>query len=205
MRTAEGKRAYQVINDPQSEQSIEINYRPHELNVKVEAGVNSSIAKQAALQQIVNMMQASPLFAQFINTMGLETILDNMDIRGIDSLKQKSVEFMQQLQQQQEAAANQPKPEEEMIKAAMEVEMAKVEQKADESEGKLAIETARVAIEQEKVNAQIMEIMNDMEAKNAKLVLDQEKVDSENARTAIETAMAIASDIHDRQTERNEE
>lgn len=205
IRTPEGKRAYQVINNPNQEQSIEINYRPHELNVKIEAGVNSAIAKQAALDQIIKMMQASPLFAQFINTSGLETILDNMDIRGIDSLKEKSIQFMEMLQKQQEESANQTDPEEELIKGTLEVEMAKVEQKADEAEGKLAVETARVAIEQEKVNAQIAEIMNDMETKNAKLMLEQEKVDSENARTAIDTAMQISKEIHERQTLRNKE
>lgn len=205
IRTPEGKRAYQVINSPNEEQSIEINYRPHELNVNIEAGVNSAIAKQAALDQIIKMMQASPLFAQFINTMGLETILDNLDIRGIDSLKEKSLQFMDMMQKQQEEAANQPQPEQEMIKAAMDIEMAKVEQKSDEAEGKLAIETARVAIEQEKVNAQIAEIMNDIETSNAKLLLDQEKVDSENARTAVETAMEISKDIHERQENRMEE
>lgn len=192
IRTADGKRSYQVINNPNVDGSIEINYQPHELNVKIEAGVNSAIAKQLALEQIIKMMGASPLFSQFINTMGLETILDNMDIRGIDSLKQKSVEFMQMMQEQQEEAANQQPPEAQAVQAAMEIEMAKVEQRSEEAEGKLAIEAAKVAIEKEKVNAQIMEILNDIEVKNAKIVLDQEKVDSENARTAVETAMEIA-------------
>ena len=192
VRTAEGKRTYQVINNPNEQDSIEINYRPHELNVKVEAGVNSAMAKQAALQQIIQMMQASPLFAQFINSMGLETILDNMDIRGIDSLKQKSVQFMEQVQKQQEEAANQPNPEEEIIRMAGEIEMAKIEQKSEEMEGKLAVDTARVAIEKQKVDMQVLEIMNDIEVKNAKIAIEQERVDSENARTAVETAMAIA-------------
>ncbi len=201
VRTSDGKRSYQSINNPEDKNSIEINYRPHELGVVIEPGVNSAIAKQQALQQITAMMNASPLFAEFINTMGLSTILDNMDIRGIDSLKEKAVQFQKMMEEQKQQQANQPPPEAALLEKAMEVEMAKVEQKSEEAEGKLAIETARVAIEQEKVNAQTAQIMNEIEVKNAKLGIEQERVDAENARTAIETAM----DITERHIERSEE
>ena len=87
----------------------------------------------------------------------------------------------------------------------MEIEMAKIEQKADEAEGDLAIQSAKVALEKEKINAQVMAIMNDIEVKNAKILLDQDKVDSENARTAVETAMTISKDIHERSEEKSGE
>lgn len=206
IRTPDGKRSYQIINtklkngrpDPKS---IEINYKPHELQVKVEAGVNTAIQKQVALDQIIRMMQASPLFAQFINTEGLETLLDNMDIRGIEGLKAKAVEFQEMLRKEQEEAGQQEPPEQQAIEAAREIEMAKIEQRAEESEAELTIQAAKVAIEKEKVNAQVAEIMNDIENKNAKLLLDQEKVDSENARTAVETAIELSKS----HSERNEE
>jgi hypothetical protein len=204
VRTPEGKRTYQVINTNNHPGSIEINYRPNELNVKIEAGVNNALAKQAALDQIIKMMGSSPLFAQFINTMGLETILDNMDIRGIDSLKAKALQFMEQMQQAQQQAAQQPNPEQEMLQAAMQIEQMKVQQKSEEAEAKLAVETARIAIEKEKVNAQIMEILNDIEVKNAKVMIDQEKVDSENSRAAVQTAMEITEAIHKRNEDQKE-
>ncbi len=197
VRTHDGKRSYQLINKKSQngqpmQNSIEINYKPHELQVKVEAGVNTSIQKQVALEQIIRMMQASPLFAQFINTSGLETILDNMDIRGIEGLKAKAVEFQEQQKKMAEEQAQQPDPIQEITKATLEVEMAKVEQKADEAEANLAVQSAKVALEKEKINAQVAQIMNDIEVKNAKVLLEQDKIDSENARTAVETAMAIA-------------
>ena len=87
-----------------------MDYDPHSLQIKVEAGVNSAVQKQLALDMIIKMMSSSELFNEFINTMGLEVLLDNMDIRNIDHLKAQAVEFMQQMKQQQEQAAQQPNP-----------------------------------------------------------------------------------------------
>ncbi len=192
IRTPDGKRSYQIINDPKDPNAIEINYRPHELQVKVEAGVNTAIQKQVALDQIIRMMQASPLFSQFINSEGLETILDNMEIRGIEGMKVAAVKFMDMLRKQQEAQASKADPMQELAQGTLEIEAAKVAQKKMEAEGDMAIQAAKVAIEKEKVNAQIMQIINDIETSKAKVVLEQEKVDSENARTAVETAMEIS-------------
>ena len=202
--TMDGKRSYQIINNPQHPKNINVSYNPSDLQVEVEAGVNNEIQKQVALDQIIRMMQASPLFAQFINTVGLEIILDNLDIRNIETLKVMGVQFMQQMQKQQAEQAGKPTPEQEAAQGLIAVEQAKVQQRAQESEGKLAVEAARVAIEKQKVDAQVMEIINEIETKNAKLALDQEKVDSENARTAVETALEITKHHHEVRTSENE-
>ncbi len=92
-----GKRSYEIVN---KKGSLFMNYDPSSLQVKVETGVNFAIQKEVALQTIVRLMQASPLFAQFINTHGLSLLLDNIEIRGIDALKAKAEEFEQQMAQQ---------------------------------------------------------------------------------------------------------
>ena len=194
--TSDGKRGYQVINrkgenGQQAPGSIEISYKPHELHVKVEAGVNTNIQKQVALDQIIRLTQASPLFAQFINTEGLETLLDNMDIRGIDAMKVRAVQFMEQLRQQQQQQAQQPNPEEQMIQAGMQIEQTKTEQRAVEAEGKMTIKAAELAIQKQKVDAQVLQIMSEIEQKGLKLEIEQERLDSENARSAVETAMEL--------------
>ena len=60
-------------------------------------------------------MQASPLFAQFINTEGLPILLDNLEIRGIDQLKAQAESFTEQLKAQQQQQMNQPNPLQEKI------------------------------------------------------------------------------------------
>ena len=195
----DGKRGYQVVNDRNNPESIDIYYQPHELEVKVEAGVNSAVQKQVALDQIIKMMSASPLFAQFINTEGLETLLDNMDIRGIEEMKTRAAQFMEMMKKQQEEAAQQPDPMQETMKQAIEIEAAKVEAeqekielKHQEAEATLAVKSAQVAIEKQKVDAQVLQILSEIGNSNVKLNMEREKIDSENARSAVEAAMEHA-------------
>lgn len=95
---ADGSRAYVQVNQPGAPS---LDYNSNALDVKVEAGINFSLQKSKALQTIISLMQASPLFAQFMNQNGLGILLDNIDIRGIDQLKKAAEQFMMQLQQQQ--------------------------------------------------------------------------------------------------------
>lgn len=204
VRDSTGKRSYRIVNNPNHPENIDITYKSNDLQVNVEAGVNSAIQKQVALDQIIKMMQASELFSQFINTMGLETILGNMDIRGIEELKVMAMKFMEMQQQKMEEQANKVDPQIEVEQGLVQVEAAKVEQRHEEAEGRLAIDAAKVAIEKQKVDAQVMSILNDIESKNAKLALEQEKVDSENARTAVETAIDISKMASERREETHE-
>ena len=203
--TPDGKRSYQIINNDEDPNSIKMGYQPQELDVKVEAGVNTSMQKQVALDQIIRMMQASPLFAEFINTEGLETLMDNLDIRGIDELKVRAGKFMQAMKQQQEAQSQQPDPQQEMLKMAMEVEQAKVEQQRERAEGELAVSSAKVAIEQQKTEAQVMQIMNEIELSQGKLQLEGEKVASKAAQDAVEFALRLNQEHIDAKREEREE
>ncbi len=186
-----GKRSYQIINDSTQRDAIMMNYDPNDLCVKVEAGVNSNIQKQMALEEITNMMQASPMFAAFINEKGLETLLDNMDIRGIDHLKAQAAEFMKE----QEEMKNQPPPPseaEQFAKMEMEKTQMITAQKQEQAEGEQAIAAAKVAVEKEKVQLQFVKLMADIENEKTKQAIEQERIDAEKTREAVDIAMSIA-------------
>jgi hypothetical protein len=106
--TKEGKHEFIKINE---EGGLSLQYDPSSIHIKVEAGVSFAIAKNRALQQIIALMKASPVFAQFINEEGLDILLDNMEFRGVDIIKEKAKTFMEKLQAQQQQAAQQPNPE----------------------------------------------------------------------------------------------
>ena len=199
VKAPDGKRSYQIINHPNHPDSVDFSYNPNSLQIKVEAGVSSAVQKQVALDQIIRMMQSSQLFAEFINTMGLETILDNMDIRGIEGLKAQAVQFMKQLQEQKAQQAQQGNPEEtamrEQTEAIKEIEMAKIQQQQQKQEGELAIQAAKVANEKTLTDVKFMQIMAQINQNQTKLGIEQEKVDSENARTAIEQAMQHVQEL----------
>jgi len=198
----DGKRSYQIINHPNNPQSINLDYKPNNLQIKVEAGVSSAVQKQVAIDQIIRMMESSQLFAEFINTMGLETLLDNMDIRGIEQLKAQSVIFMQQMAEAKKAQAEEGDPmlkaQQDQTETVKQIEMAKIEQQAVKTEGDHAIQAAKVAVEQKNTDIKFMQMMAQIEQGNMKQALEQERVDAENARSAVETAMTIARDQHDR-------
>jgi hypothetical protein len=186
-----GKRSYQIINDATQRDAIMMNYDPNDLCVKVEAGVNSNIQKQMALEEITNMMQASPMFAAFINEKGLETLLDNMDIRGIDHLKAQAAEFMKE---QEEMKQQPPPPSEAEQFAKMEMEKTQMitAQRQEQAEGEQAIATAKVAVEKEKVQLQFVKLMADIENEKTKQAIEQERIDAEKTREAVDIAMSIA-------------
>lgn len=201
IKKADGKRGYQIINHPENPGSIMMQYDPNDLQVRIEAGVSSSVQKQVALDQIIKMMQSSQLFAQFINTMGLETILDNMDIRGIEGLKAQAVEFMKQLQQTQEAQAQQGDPVEAQTEAIREIELAKIAEQRERHQGDLAIQAAKVANEKQLTDIKFMQVMNQVEQQNQKMAIEQERIDAENARSAVETAIELAQRIDNNRNE----
>lgn len=185
-----GKRSHQIINDSTSIDSVMMNYDPNDLCVKVEAGVNSSIQKQMALEEITSMMQASPMFAAFINEKGLETLLDNMDIRGVDHLKVQAEEFMKE---QADAKQQPPAPSDAEQFAKMEMEKTQIitEQKQTEAEGRMAVDAAKIAVEKEKVQLQFIKIMSDIQSDKIKQAIEQEKINDERSKEAIDMAIEI--------------
>jgi hypothetical protein len=107
--SVEGKRSFVEI-DKDDPSKVSMDYPEDALQVKVEAGVNFTVQKTRALQQIISMMQASPLFAQFMNTEGLPILLDNLEIRGIDQLKLLADGFVKKMQAAQAKQQQMPNP-----------------------------------------------------------------------------------------------
>lgn len=190
----DGKRGFRMVNNPGAEDNVDLNYDASMLQLKVSAGVNSRVQKQMSLDLIVKMMQASPLFADFINTDGLETMLDNMEIRNIDSLKAKAVEFTQQLKQQQQAMLDQPSEAQLQMEAFTDIEMAKVQQRSDEAEGKLAVSAAELALDRDKLEMEYMKMLSEIAEGEQKTMIERERAASEDARSAIELLLKLNED-----------
>ena len=196
-----GLRSYQIINDPKQPEPLTINYRPDDLQIKIEAGINSVLQKQMALNQIIQLMSASEGFANFINSAGIPTLLDNVDIRGIDDLKLKAQDYMQQLQQQQQEAAQKPDPMQEMIQGQLMVEQAKVEQRREQAQGELQIKAAQLAVDKEKADTEFMYMLSEIDALDAKEAREAQRLDADLTKDAVEIAMEIG----ERHAERLEE
>lgn len=203
----DGKHDYYEINKPGN---VSFNYDASALEVKVETGVNFAVQKQMALKTIVSLMEVSEQFSAFMNQEGLEILLDNIDIRGIDTLKIKAAEWMQQQkelqQQQQEEQANQPTPEElmqmevEAHQQEVQVQAMKVQSEAEASERKAEVELTKIAtddaIRNKELDIKFLEAMAKIQGAELDSILKQEKVDAENARTAVDMAISVAAHHH---------
>lgn len=178
---------------------INFDYDSHDLEVKLEAGVSNVLQKQASLQMIVQMAGSSEIFSEFINTYGLETMLDNMDIRGIDKLKEMAAHFMQQKQQAAEQAAQQPSPEQQLLQTQEKIAMAQIQARQAEHQGNLSIQTAKVAVEKEKADNQHLEALAKLELTADESVLAKEQADSEAAHRAIEAAINLSAHVNEQE------
>jgi hypothetical protein len=184
----DGKRDYVLINH---QQGIPLQYSSNALQIKVSAGVNFAIQQQQALNAILSLAKESPLFQQFINQYGLEVLLDNIDIRGIDQLKQSAAEFMKKLQQEQAQQAQ--------MAQAMNPAMLK-KQELDQKERKMQmdaqLDAARIANEQESTATDRILALAQIGEMTDKVTLERDKVQAENARTASEAAVDLADVKH---------
>jgi hypothetical protein len=201
----DGKRSYQKINSPGNPS---MNYDPMSLDVKVEAGVNFAVQKQISLETIIQLMQTSEAFAAFINTKGLGILLDNIEIRGIDGLRQAAAQFMQETAKKQEQAqqmaqqqaAQQIDPKQLMAMQAQ-AEMAKVQQKREASQTQAQVDILKIstddAVKNKQADIEMLKVMSDIQGAGVEQALKQEKLDAENARTAVEMAVNVSAHHHE--------
>lgn len=169
----QGKKSSVKINQ---DNGVPLFYDENALNIKVEAGVNFRVQQTRALQQIIALMQASPLFAQFMNEQGLSVLLDNIEIRGIEQIKQLAEKWMQQMQQQkqmqmqqqQEAMKNNPA----MLKAQN--DRMKIQQDGQKSQAQFSIDMKQLQIDEQKLAV-------DAQTEQQKAAVQVIKADTERA------------------------
>jgi Phage P22-like portal protein len=200
IKKANGMRSYQPINDSSNPESIELNYDSNALQIKIEAGVNSSMQKQYALDQITKLMDASELFAKFINSDGLEILLENIDIKGIENLKERAAKFMQNMKEQ----PPQPDPLQQAVEVEREKnqgqlmnEAEKIKQKREEAQAKQAMQGAEMAIKEQEAHIMFLKVLNELEEKHRRLALEENAHDSQLSKDAIQLAVDITAQHHD--------
>lgn len=201
--TEKGRREYYEINKAGN---VKFDYDVNALEVTVEAGVNFEVQKQIALEMILKLMGSSELFNQFMNTEGLEVLLDNLDIRGIDNLKMMASEFMGQQkeaqQQQQAQQANMPTPEQmaqiqlQIEQKKLQLEQDKIAQKQQEAELKAKVAMTEIDVkganQAKETDIKFLEVMTQIQGADTENAIKQEKLDAENARTAIDLALDLS-------------
>jgi len=98
----EGRRAYANINGPNQPSVADLD--PETLNVSLKAGASFQVQKSRTIMMVKEMMGMSPLFAQFISEKGLNFVLENMEGKGIEQLKEQVDAWIKEIEQQKQMA-----------------------------------------------------------------------------------------------------
>jgi uncharacterized protein YeaO (DUF488 family) len=192
----DGKADYVKINQ---ENGVPMFYDVNALNVKVEAGVSFQIQKSRALQQIIALQQSSPLFAQFMNEKGLSVLLDNIEIRGIDQLKMMVEDWQKELAEQKAQAKEMQQSEMQNNPMVIknQIEMAKLQQKGQETQMKGAMQQSQLQIDMQKLKQDQMKVLADISIAKENSMTQRIKADAERFSKQIDLALKKA-DMHHR-------
>lgn len=159
IRTRDGKRSYVKINQNDNPQT-KVEYEYGVLNVKIKSGASFQVQKARTITMVKDMMGMSPLFQQFIAEKGLNFILDNMEGRGIEQLKEQVDEFVQQMEkqkqmamQQQQAEAQQNSQNPAMMRA--QIDSQKLQLESEKIQKQHQIDLLKLEMEHNKLDAEL--------------------------------------------------
>lgn len=192
IKNFEGKMGRRRVNDSQENS---LDYQPGDLRVKVTAGVNFEIQKARAYNMFVELMKTFPMFQEFLSQPEvLETVLDNIDIRGIDVLKQAIPKFLQQQQMsKQQAAQMNPIA---IQQQQLQLKQNELMQKSQNDQVSNQLESKKIGVSQEEADTKRMGMLLKMGHDTDKLTLESEKVQAEKSRTAVEAASQLKDMKH---------
>ena len=173
------------------ENAIMFNYDPQDLNVRVEPGVNAAIQKQVAVEQLTKMMEVSPTFAEFMNRQGLPTLLDNLDIQGIEGLKEMAEQFQAQMEAERQQAAGQPGDVDKMVQAEMMKAQLEHESRDQKTQVDMALGIAKAAVSKEEAETKRLELELKAHEANVRLGMERENAASKAAADTIGLAVDV--------------
>lgn len=186
----DGKRLFVRINGGNG---IPMDFEPNTFNVMLTAGASFQIQKSRTIQMVKEMMGMSPLFQQFIGEKGLNFLLDNMDGKGIEELKELTKEWTQQYEQQKQQAMQMQQQQAQQNPAAIkaQVDMAKIQQEAQKIQMQAQIEQvkAETSLQEALIAANVGHVKAATEryAKQAELRIKQLDMSHKHMKEALET------------------
>lgn len=188
-----GKRHFVKINQPEG---LPMDFDTNVLNVSLKAGASFQVQKSRTIMMVKEIMGMSPLFGQFMAEKGLNFILDNMEGKGIEQLKDLTDEWIKQYEQEKQAAQQQAQQNPAAMKA--QVDMAKVQQKGQIDQAKLQLDMAKLQQDQQKVMAdlhlgqqaatvQLVKAQTERYAKHVDLEMQHHDMRHRHVKEALET------------------
>jgi hypothetical protein len=185
IQTKDGKEDFKTINSSNSSDpdAVNFDYESKDLPVIVKAGPNFDVQRNKALITITELMKVSPTFNQMINTKGIPILLDNIDIRGKDQLKQMAEKY---IEEQENKAAEQGQKQDPKVQLAMEdmkIKQGELKLKHEKQQNDLKIANDKLQQSQMQLMANID---NNRVTAQLRMQESQDNKEKEQARTMID-------------------
>jgi hypothetical protein len=186
-----GKRQSVPVN---SQNGISLDYDSSSINVKVEAGVNFELQRQQAFQALTVLMKTSPILQEYISTeeAGIEMLLNNVDVRGIDALKQNIKPFIQKIKQRQQQSEQMAQKQAQMAELPLQIKQQEMQQKqmqmqleAQSDQAKVQVEAGKLEVAQQDSDTKRMLALAEIGEKTDKITLEQDKMQQEESKIAV--------------------
>lgn len=187
----QGQMAQQQPQAPQQMQSVQLNYDENALSLKIEAGASFAVQKDRTFQKLIMLQKVSPIFAQFLAAQGLDVLLDNMDFKGVEVVKEKALGFMKMLQEQQAKQAQQPNPE--MMKMQMKQAELQQKQMSSMTESQLKMQMAQLKQQEMLIRADEAKVQAMIAMRKGDVELKAHEID---AHAKMHDANIKAKDMH---------
>jgi hypothetical protein len=187
--TEEGHRYYKQIN--QNNQQT-MSYADNALNVCVKAGASFQVQKARTINMVREVMTMSPIFQQFIGEKGINFILDNVEGKGVDQLKEEVEAFEKEIQQQKQMAMQQQQKQMQQGDPAMmrnQIEMQKLQLDTQKMQLEHKIDMLKLEAEHNKIDAEI-----EMSHRKDKMEIEKARLDHSAKMT--DTALKGADMAH---------
>lgn len=182
----DGKRKTIVINQG-GQQTF--NYPSSMLNVNIEAGVNFSIQKSKALNQLIALIQALPEFAQFLQSTGMEVILDNLEIKGLDHLKLLYEQWQQQQQQMQQQMMQQQQQQPNPLVMRNQIDQQRIAMEGRQNEEENKLKAAELMLNQSQQQTERARLLSELEQSRAGAAVELRKDSTERAGRMVDLAI----------------
>lgn len=199
-----GKRQFVKINQ---DGGIKLEYDSDSLEINIEPGASFEIQRQKAFEMIIRLMQISEEFAQFMNNSpaGINTLLENVDIRGIDTLKANVDKFLQEKQQKQQQAEQmqqqQMQQQMEMQKKQMELVSRPIDLKEQEIQLKAMKDAKEIQIKEDEVSIDYMKAESEIESQGIENALRASEVEARNFRSMVDLQTRNHDNAHQKAME----
>ena len=194
----DGNREQIPVNGPRQPS---LKFDPNNLKIICEAGVGSAAAKTQSMQQLVQLSQASPIFAEFINSKALPELISNLEVQNLDVIKLKSEQFVEELEQRKKAAQEQQQQMASQSPAAikqMELQFAsqKAQMQAQLDSKDLEIKEQEIQFKKEEMQAKLITEQAYLDLEKDKLQLAHEDLDIQRANAITNTAHKSSEHEH---------